>query len=113
MIALEARNQKQVRELHGAALGAGGFDEGQPGFRDSYWPHFRELPSRPARQQDRVVLERSVRTGTRGMTRVVRATAAQCVLLVKIIAMVVNKRSDPFGEAVFCNFRQQDNLLID
>lgn len=40
MIALEARNQKQVRELHGAALGAGGFDEGQPGFRDSYGPHF-------------------------------------------------------------------------
>ncbi|MEE9313793.1 MAG: VOC family protein [Rhizobiaceae bacterium] len=40
MIAFEVRNQKQVRDLHSAALGAGGFDEGQPGFRDSYGSHF-------------------------------------------------------------------------
>jgi predicted lactoylglutathione lyase len=40
MIAFEARSQKQVRELHSAALAAGGSDEGQPGFRDSYGPHF-------------------------------------------------------------------------
>ena len=40
MIAFEARNQKQVRDLHAAALTAGGFDEGQPGFRHAYGPHF-------------------------------------------------------------------------
>lgn len=40
MIAFEARNQKQVRDLHAAALDAGGLDEGQPGFRDSYGPRF-------------------------------------------------------------------------
>lgn len=40
MVAFEARNQKQVRDLHAAALSAGGADEGQPGFRDSYGPHF-------------------------------------------------------------------------
>lgn len=40
MIAFEARTQKQVRDLHSAALDAGGFDEGQPGFRDAYGPHF-------------------------------------------------------------------------
>ncbi len=40
MIAFEARSQKQVRDLHSAALAAGGFDEGQPGFRVSYGPHF-------------------------------------------------------------------------
>ena len=40
MIAFEARSQKQVRELHAAAVAAGGFDEGQPGFRASYGPHF-------------------------------------------------------------------------
>ncbi len=40
MIAFEARNQKLVGDLHAAALAAGGFDEGQPGFRDSYGPHF-------------------------------------------------------------------------
>ena len=40
MVAFEARNQKQVRDLHSAALVAGGSDEGQPGFRDSYGPHF-------------------------------------------------------------------------
>ena len=39
MIALEARSQKQVRDLHSAALAAGGFDEGQSGFRDLYGPH--------------------------------------------------------------------------
>ncbi len=40
MIAFEARSQSQVRDLHAAALAAGGSDEGQPGFRASYGPHF-------------------------------------------------------------------------
>jgi catechol 2,3-dioxygenase-like lactoylglutathione lyase family enzyme len=40
MVAFEARSQQQVRELHAAAIGAGGADEGQPGFRASYGPHF-------------------------------------------------------------------------
>ncbi len=40
MTAFEAHNQKQVRDLHAAALAAGGSDEGQPGFRASYGPHF-------------------------------------------------------------------------
>ncbi|MEO9825575.1 MAG: VOC family protein [Paracoccaceae bacterium] len=40
MVAFEATTQSQVRELHAAALAAGGSDEGQPGFRASYGPHF-------------------------------------------------------------------------
>jgi catechol 2,3-dioxygenase-like lactoylglutathione lyase family enzyme len=40
MIAFEAASQKQVRDLHAAALAVGGFDEGQPGFRASYGSHF-------------------------------------------------------------------------
>lgn len=40
MVAFEARNQNQVRTLHLAVLAAGGTDEGQPGFRASYRPHF-------------------------------------------------------------------------
>jgi len=40
MVAFEARSQKQVRDLHAAALVAVGVDEGQPGFRASYGPHF-------------------------------------------------------------------------
>ncbi len=40
MIAFEARSQKQVRDLHAAALAAGGVNEGGPGFRGSYGPHF-------------------------------------------------------------------------
>ncbi len=40
MVAFEARNQKQVRDLHAAALAAGGTDEGAPGFRASYGPNF-------------------------------------------------------------------------
>ncbi len=40
MVAFKARSQKQVRDLHAAALAAGGSDEGQPGFRDSYGPRF-------------------------------------------------------------------------
>ncbi len=40
MIAFEARSQSQVRNLHSAALAAGGFDVGQPGFRASYGPQF-------------------------------------------------------------------------
>lgn len=40
MVAFEATSQAQVRSLHGAALAAGGTDEGQPGFRPSYGSHF-------------------------------------------------------------------------
>ncbi|MFY0616497.1 VOC family protein [Shimia sp.] len=40
MVAFEARDQQQVRDLHTAALGAGGIGEGKPGFRASYGPHF-------------------------------------------------------------------------
>ena len=40
MIAFELRNQQQVRDLHAAALAAGGADEGRPGFRDAYGPRF-------------------------------------------------------------------------
>ena len=40
MIAFEARNQRQVRDLHGAALVAGGADDGAPGFRAAYGPRF-------------------------------------------------------------------------
>ncbi|MBG6155998.1 catechol 2,3-dioxygenase-like lactoylglutathione lyase family enzyme [Labrenzia sp. EL_159] len=40
MVAFEARNQQQVRDLHAAALLAGGSDEGQPGFRVLYGPNF-------------------------------------------------------------------------
>ena len=40
MVAFQAENQSQVRELHGKALAAGGTDEGSPGFRASYGPRF-------------------------------------------------------------------------
>ena len=40
MVAFEAVSQAQVRELHSAALAAGGTDEGKPGFRASYGPNF-------------------------------------------------------------------------
>ena len=40
MVAFEARTQQQVRDLHAAALRAGGTDEGPPGFRSSYGPRF-------------------------------------------------------------------------
>ncbi len=40
MVAFAALNQQQVRDLHAAAVAAGGFDEGQPGFRASYGPRF-------------------------------------------------------------------------
>lgn len=40
MVAFQACTQKQVRELHAAALIAGGTDEGQPGFRAAYGPQF-------------------------------------------------------------------------
>ena len=40
MVAFEARSQQQVRDLHAAALAAGGSDEGQPGFRADYGPTF-------------------------------------------------------------------------
>ena len=40
MIAFEAPSQQTVRDLHAAALAAGGSDEGQPGFRDAYGANF-------------------------------------------------------------------------
>lgn len=40
MIAFKARSQKQVRDLHSAALVAGGSDAGLPGFREAYGPRF-------------------------------------------------------------------------
>jgi catechol 2,3-dioxygenase-like lactoylglutathione lyase family enzyme len=40
MVAFEAQTQQQVRDLHAAALAAGGSDEGQPGFRAAYGPRF-------------------------------------------------------------------------
>ena len=40
MTAFEAKTQQQVRDLHAAALAAGGADEGQPGFRADYGPRF-------------------------------------------------------------------------
>ena len=40
MVAFEAGSQEQVRNLHAAALAAGGTDEGPPGFRAAYGPHF-------------------------------------------------------------------------
>lgn len=40
MVAFEAKCQKQVRDLHAAALAAGGSNEGQPGFRAAYGPQF-------------------------------------------------------------------------
>lgn len=40
MVAFEARNQQQVRDLHAAAVQAGGSEEGPPGFRQSYGPNF-------------------------------------------------------------------------
>ena len=40
MVAFEVASQAQVRALHAAALAAGGSDDGQPGFRASYGPHF-------------------------------------------------------------------------
>lgn len=40
MVAFEARTQEQVRQLHAAALAAGGSDEGAPGFRPAYGSRF-------------------------------------------------------------------------
>ena len=40
MIAFRAPTHKDVRELHEAALAAGGTDEGKPGFRDEYGERF-------------------------------------------------------------------------
>ena len=40
MIAFEAHDQQQVRDLHAAGLATGGTDEGQPGFRAAYGAHF-------------------------------------------------------------------------
>ena len=40
MVAFEAKGQQQVRDLHAAALAAGGTNEGAPGFRADYSAHF-------------------------------------------------------------------------
>lgn len=40
MVAFEARDQRQVRALHAAALAAGGTDDGAPGFRAAYGADF-------------------------------------------------------------------------
>ncbi|MGB3407619.1 MAG: VOC family protein [Jannaschia sp.] len=40
MVAFGARTQQQVRDLHAAALAAGGEDAGPPGFRAAYGPRF-------------------------------------------------------------------------
>ncbi|MBT8460785.1 MAG: VOC family protein [Boseongicola sp.] len=40
MVAFEAPSQNQVRDLHAAALSAGGSNEGDPGFRAIYGPTF-------------------------------------------------------------------------
>ena len=40
MVAFEAHRQSQVRDLHAAALAAGGSDDGAPGFRDAYGADF-------------------------------------------------------------------------
>ncbi len=40
MTAFQARSQQEVRDLHSAARAVGGRDDGQPGFRDAYGPHF-------------------------------------------------------------------------
>lgn len=40
MVAFGVSRQALVRDLHAAALAAGGRDEGAPGFRAAYGPHF-------------------------------------------------------------------------
>ncbi|QUJ77446.1 VOC family protein [Sulfitobacter albidus] len=40
MVAFEASSQQQVRDLHAAAVAAGGADEGRPGFRPNYGANF-------------------------------------------------------------------------
>lgn len=40
MVAFRAGTQAQVRDLHAAALAAGGRSEGEPGFRAEYSAHF-------------------------------------------------------------------------
>lgn len=40
MTAFEAQSQAQVRALHAAGIAAGGADDGAPGFRSAYGPHF-------------------------------------------------------------------------
>ncbi len=40
MVAFQIPTQAMVRELHAAALAAGGQDEGAPGFRAEYSAHF-------------------------------------------------------------------------
>ncbi|MBI1417171.1 MAG: VOC family protein [Limimaricola sp.] len=40
MVAFKVPSQVQVRALHAAALASGGQNEGAPGFRAAYGPHF-------------------------------------------------------------------------
>ncbi len=39
-IAFAAANREQVRQFHAAALAAGGKDNGAPGLRPQYHPHY-------------------------------------------------------------------------
>ena len=40
MVAFRVSTQAEVRRLHYRAIAAGGRDDGAPGFRDAYGPHF-------------------------------------------------------------------------
>ncbi len=40
MVAFRAKTHALVRAIHAAGIGAGGADEGAPGFRAQYSPHF-------------------------------------------------------------------------
>ncbi|GHE03513.1 hypothetical protein GCM10008024_27170 [Allgaiera indica] len=40
MTSFRVQSRQQVRDLHAAALAAGGRDEGRPGFREACGPHF-------------------------------------------------------------------------
>lgn len=39
-VAFEAKNKQEVAAFHRAALGAGGKDNGNPGYRPDYWPGY-------------------------------------------------------------------------
>ncbi len=39
-VAFEAKSSKEVAAFHGAAIAAGGKDNGGPGYRTEYWPGY-------------------------------------------------------------------------
>jgi len=39
-VAFSAANREQVRQFHSAAIAAGGKDNGAPGIREQYHPHY-------------------------------------------------------------------------